>query len=121
VFFYERWDVFKALVRLRDVARELSKYRTPRTASDLEQLRRASSSAILNLSEEARERQFGKKLERYNTSRGSVSECNGALIILAGDLPRGAHALIEEGRDVADRSSAMLTNLIRNTERRAKE
>lgn len=64
MFFYEKWDVFKAALRLREIAQELAAFRTAGTASDLDHLRRASSSCVLNLAEGARERYVGKRLHR---------------------------------------------------------
>lgn len=36
VFFHETWDVFKAALRMREIAQELSQFQTPQIASDLE-------------------------------------------------------------------------------------
>ena len=119
MFFYEKWDVFKAAVRMREIAQELSQYQTPQTASDLDQLRRSASSCPLNIGEGARERTPKKKLDRYGTSRASAGEFNACLIILEPNLPRRGQPLIVEGKEVADRTSAMLTNLMRSTQRRA--
>jgi four helix bundle protein len=121
MFFYEKWDVFKVALRLREIAGELRKYRTPGTASDLDHLRRAASSGVFNLAEGAKERHLGKRLDRYGTARASASECNGVFLVLESELPEEAQALITEGREHADRMSAMMTNLIRNTERKAEE
>src|SRR5262245_42426482 len=121
VFFYEKWDVFKVAVRLREIARELSRFQTPRTASDLDHLRRATSSGVFNLAEGAKERHLGKKIDRYSTSQASASESNSIFLVIEPDMPAAAQPLIAEGRELADRMSAMMTNLIRATERNAKK
>jgi four helix bundle protein len=121
LFFYEKWDVFKVAVRLREISRELSRFQTPGTASDLDHLRRAASSGVFNIAEGAKERHPGKKLDRYGTAQASASECNAVLLVLEADMPAEAQALIAEGRELADRESAMLTNLIRSTERNARK
>ena len=121
MFFYEKWDVYNAAVRLREIAQELTE-RYPRGASaDLDQFRRASSSVLYNLCEGARELHFGKKIERYATSCSSASECNGCLRVLRRVLPASSISLIDEGQDLANRIAAMMTNLIRNTQRRQQE
>src|SRR5687768_8797773 len=110
MFFYENWEVFKAAVRLRDIAHELSKYKVPGTADDLHQLRNNTSSIVLNIGEGAKAKYKGKKIDRYTTSLGSAGEANANLIILAKSLPKQAAPLIEEGRELA--------SAIRSEERR---
>ena len=121
MFYYEKWDVYNAAVRLREIAQELSDLHPRGAAADLDQLRRASSSVLLNLCEGALERHLAKRIERYSISRSSASECNGCLKILANVVAASHQHLIEEGRDLANRIVAMMTNLIRNTERRQQE
>jgi len=116
MFFYEKWEVFKAAVRLRDIAHELSKYKVPGTADDLHQLRTNTSSIVLNLGEGAKARYKGKKIDRYTTSLGSAGEANANLIILAKSLPKQAAPLIEEGRELASAIAGMMTNLIKSVE-----
>ena len=102
---------------LREIAGELSRRRVPRCGSDLDQLRRGASSIVLGISEGAREQQPGHKLERYRTALASASECNGALMIIALELPN--HPLVREGRELCVRISAMMTKLIESVQRGA--
>ena len=114
MFFYEKWDVFQAALRLRRIAGLLSQYRVPGAAEDLNQLRRNTSSIVLNISEGAKEPHLGKKLDRYGSAHGSAGEANSSFLILRPMFPESSASLFEEGREVADRVSAMMTNLIRS-------
>lgn len=113
MFFYEKWDVFQAALRLRRIATEVGRFRQPGTAADLDQFRRAASSVVLNIAEGANERQKGRKLVRYDTARASAGECNGVVLVLFNTLPPEARGELEEGQELANRISAMMTNLIR--------
>jgi four helix bundle protein len=115
MYYYEKWDVYGVLVELRELAAKLSRKRFPGYAPDLVQLNRAASSAIANLAEGAREQKPGRKIERYQTTVSSVSECNGVLSVMARAFPR--ERLFAEGRNLCERGSAMMTNLIRSVER----
>ncbi|MGH7555835.1 MAG: four helix bundle protein [Longimicrobiales bacterium] len=115
MYHYESWDVYQALLELREIAAKLSRKRFPGYAPDLLQLNRAASSAVANLAEGAREQQPGHKLERYRTTLSSVSECNGVLTVLSRAFPH--EELVAEGRSLCERASAMMTNLIRSVER----
>jgi four helix bundle protein len=116
LYFYEKWDVYNALLELRRVAAYASRKRIPGYDSDQKQFTRAASSGVLNLAEGAREQQIGRKLERYRTTLSSTSECNAALTILSAALPNDP--MIARGRDLCTRISSMMTNLIRNVESR---
>ena len=116
MFFYEKWDVFRAALELRRIATDVSRFRQPGTAADLDQFRRAASSVILNIAEGAKERHKGRKLVRYDTARASAGECNAAVLILLTTLPNDARVDLDEGQSLANRVSAMMTNLIRSVE-----
>ena len=113
---YERWEVFQDLVELRDIAARLAtKYPRRGLGTELTQLVRSSSSAVLNLGEGAKHTKKGHKLERYGATLASIGECNANLVILASQLPRDP--LIARGQFLCSKTSRMMTNLIRTVER----
>jgi four helix bundle protein len=115
VFHFEKWEVFKAALRLREIAQELSD-RMPRGfGSELRHLREASSSVVLNLAEGARQRSPGRRLDMYSIALGSTSECYGVFLILARCARH--EPLIAEGKYECNRIAPMITNLIRNKDR----
>ena len=121
MFFYEKWDVFKLALRLRDIVRELSAMGIPGIASDMDNLKRAASSVLHNIGEGAKDTYPGKKIDRYSTAQASASECNVGFIVLAPSFPDDAQRLLEEGRAAADRISAMMTNLIKSVRKNWKD
>ena len=117
MFFYEKWDVFKAAVRLREISHLLGDYQVRGTAGDLQQLRDNTGSVVLNISEGAKEPKKGKKLDRYGTALGSTGEANANLIVLQRLYPKEAQPLIAEGLELTNRIAPMVTNLLKSVER----
>jgi four helix bundle protein len=116
MFFYERWEVFKKLVALREVVKKLrDKYQRSGLSVDLNQLLRAISSAIHNFGEGAKHQNKGHKLERYRTTLGEIGECNASMVVLSLDLPN--EELIPEGKILCNDIAAMMTNLIKSVEK----
>jgi four helix bundle protein len=116
MFPYEKWKVYRLALELREIAAELSAIRVRGCASDLDQLRRAASSVVLNLGEGALHQSKGRKLESYRTALASAGEYNAALTFLHGPHPK--RLLIEHGRHVCHHTAALLTNLIASVDRR---
>ena len=116
MFFYEKWEVFKALVELREIIRELAdKYRGMGLANDFSQAERAASSGILNLGEGAKSRKKGHKIERYESTLGSVGEINACFVWFAKVLPN--EPLVLRGLRLCDAIAGMMTNLIKSVEK----
>ena len=118
MFPYEKWKVYRLALELRDIAAELSTVRVRGCASDLDHLRRAASSVLLNIAEGASHQLKGKKLDFYRTALGSSGEYNAALTFLHGPHPN--RRLIEHARSLADQMAALITNLIASVERHYK-
>lgn len=115
MYHYGKWDVYVAMLDLRELASGLSRRRIRGYGPDLLQLNRAASSMVVNLAEGARDQQIGRKLDRYRTALSSTSECNAVFTILARILP--SEPALAEGRVLCERITAMLTMLIRSVVR----
>jgi four helix bundle protein len=114
----EKWKVYRLALELREIAAELSTVRVRGCASDLDHLRRAASSVLLNIAEGSLYPLKGKKLDFYRTARASTGEYNAALMVLEGPHPK--RRLIEHARDTSDHTAALITNLIASVERHYK-
>jgi four helix bundle protein len=116
MFPYEKWKVYRLALELCEIVTELSTIRVRGCASDLEQLRRATSSVLYNIGEGALHQKKGKKLESYRIALASAGECNAALTVLHRVHPK--RRLIEHARSLCDHIAALLTNLIASVDRR---
>jgi four helix bundle protein len=116
MFPYENWPVYRKALELRSIAQQLSKTRTRGLDADLRQLRRSSSSCVLNIAEGAGHSQPGKKLESYRTALGSAYESGGTCKILEQHIYE--RDLAARGRGVSDEIAAQMVGLIRSVENR---
>ncbi|MGH7467777.1 MAG: four helix bundle protein [Longimicrobiales bacterium] len=116
LFAYETWDLYKAALELRKLVGKIGKQAPRGSGSDVDHLRRGSSSILFNLAEGYGHFSKGKKLEHYRIALGSAHECHMALGVLALDMPR--NRWIPKARALCDRIVAMLTNLIKKIEGR---
>jgi four helix bundle protein len=114
MFHFENWDVFKAALRLREIAEELSKRLPKGHSNELRPLRESASSVVLNLAEGARQRTPGRAADHYGVARGSASESYGTFLILQQSF--SDEPLISEGKLLCSRIAAMTTNMIRKKE-----
>jgi four helix bundle protein len=114
MFHFENWDVFKAALRLREIAEELSKRLPKGHSNELRHLRESASSVVLNLAEGARQRTPGRAADHYGVARGSASESYGTFLILQQSF--SDEPLISEGKLLCSRIAAMTTNMIRKKE-----
>ena len=116
MFPYENWSVYKKALELREIAQKLSKTKTRGLGSDLSQLRRSSSSIVLNIAEGAGHTQPGKKLESYRTALASAYESGGTCKILEQHVYE--RELAARGRVVSDEIAAQMIGLIKSVENR---
>jgi four helix bundle protein len=116
MFEYEKWKVFKLMVRLREIADELSRTAPRSLAHDMDHLRRCVASGVTNLGEGALRKKKREKIYHYEVSRGSVGESNSILVSTRKLHPK--RDLIDEGRDVADHVSILMLRLIKKVEER---
>ena len=107
---FERLDVFNASVDFTVLADTIAGSFGTGRAYLADQLRRASSSIVLNIPEGAGEFAKHDKARFYRMALRSAHECGGT-IILAERLGLAEHEAVDEARRRLDRVIAMLTKL----------
>ena len=109
---HHRLHVYHAALELFVGVEEFARS-IPRGFADLkDQVRRASASAVLNIAEGANRSHPRDKAARFTVARGEVGECDAALE-MAGLVGIGTPDQVARLRQLADRTAAMLTGLIR--------
>ncbi|MEW6302621.1 MAG: four helix bundle protein [Verrucomicrobiota bacterium] len=118
-FDHERLDVYQLELRfiewLTDLFEELKASKIPRLAEALDQLDRASLSALLNTAEGNGKRQRQVRAKFFDDARGSATECAGCLDALVAKRACTPER-IGEGKELLLRIVAILTKLIQRFE-----
>ena len=111
-FDHERLDVYTAAVDFVALAHRII-LALPTGHGDLaDQLRRASTSVVLNIAEGAGEFSKPAKANFYRIARRSATEC-AAVLDVAVRLELIGRQLCEPGRELLIRIVSMLTNMVR--------
>ena len=119
MFPYEKWDIYKKLMELKQIMAELNKQRPKGMAKEFDNVTRAIASGISNLAEGAGYTTPGKKINSYENGAGSIHEAATGLLTIGHAI--GFNRRINRGRVLCDDVCAMFTNLIKSVQRRADE
>jgi four helix bundle protein len=118
IFSYERLDVYVLALEFVSVASRIGQG-LPRGNADLaDQLRRASTSVVLNTAEGSGEFSPKEKARFYRMALRSLAECS-ALVDVARQQEAVSQVRFDEAKEMMSRLVAMLTVLIRQQEKRA--
>lgn len=109
---HEKLDVYRLALEFMALADEIADALPRGRAYLADQLRRASSSVVLNIAEGAGEFAPAEKARFYRMARRSAIEC-AAVLDIARRLRVGGHDLIEAGRASLLRIVSMLVGLVR--------
>jgi hypothetical protein len=82
MFPYEKWDIYKKLIELKQIMAELNKRRPKGMAKEFDNVTRAIGSGISNLAEGAGYTTPGKKINSYENGAGSIHEAATGLLTI---------------------------------------
>ena len=111
-FSHQRLDAFHVAMELAIGVERLAAALARGHADTKDQVRRAASATLRNITEGANRWSPRDKAARYVIARGECGECDGALELIA-RLRLAPAAEVRALRQLADRVGAMLTGLIK--------
>ena len=112
-FDYERLDVYQAAIEIITLVEKLTQKRPKGKAHLADQLQRAASSVVLNISEGAGEFSANEKVRFYRMARRSATEC-ASIIDIYKQLSLSSEQALAELRHLLLRVVSMLSKLARN-------
>ena len=110
-FEHEKLDVYQAALKFVILTDEIVENLPRGRAYLADQLQRASTSILLNISEGAGELSANEKVQFYRMARRSATECAGILAVIQ-NLGLTRTELQQQGRDLLLRVVSMLSKMV---------
>ena len=110
-FEHEKLDVYQAALKFVILTDEIVENLSLGRAYLADQLQRASTSILLNISEGAGELSANEKVRFYRMARRSATECAGILAVIQ-NLGLTRTELQQQGRDLLLRVVSMLSKMV---------
>lgn len=113
---YERWPVYEKATKVRSIVGALSRRGIRGMSSELDHLRRSSSSVMFNIAEGAGKFTKADKINFYRIALGSANECNSVLNVVIAEVGRQQN--LTDAKALTGEVIAMLIGLIKSIDER---